>query len=886
MSLLQQLGREQLGRSASKVPPGLRSSPTRSLALQTRNASKRKSIIPGATSSRPPTPNMPSIKDIGELKLLDGEDAGGDLLDPKKMRNVKSMSYVSRRRMDDPTFDADAVDEEGIPLVYNEQRIAEYWSKRPGEMIKRWTRFTAVSAPWLTKLANAFLSGRIVERQEELAADAVDNLTQLGPTFIKLGQILSIRPDVLPPQIMRQLGLLQDKIEPFSCEEAKAVVEKDLGKPIDELFSEWGDKPIAAASLAQVYKAKLRGSDVPVAVKVQRPSALSTISKDLYVLRRAVGVCTPAFREQLRSPNHRLYCYFFATLLCCCSSRCPTCRSVRVEARCGCVPAAREPLHSRGPCVRSSWHHLCRRVHTMEWIEGVKLITLPPEEIRQYVKVGQEAFLTQLLEIGYFHGDPHPGNLLKITEGPNAGKLALIDFGLVAEIPDDDREAMVSAIIHLSNKDWDSMINDFIELGFLAPDCNRAQIIPVMDRVLSPYLRGGGAAAYNFSALSQDLLAATLEIPFSVPPYISLIARSVVTLEGIALAGDPNYQMVAQAYPFVVRKVLRNDSSSSMALLQDILFDSEGKVKPTRLGALLNAGLGYVADANQSEGFIDIDAVPDDGASVSEVVAFLLSPEARELRPLLVREISNGIDLFLRDRFRKAYALLPGLLALPRIPLLPSLPTPAVLTNPPVFLPGLGMIAAEEAVEMLAPPLSSAEQVYLVSLVELTANLLGVPVADLDSPSLGSIQSMVRTATNPNEQVQEIGAALNTMAGNRANLEVVQGVVLDIVNTLAKRQEERTGVPADQLFGPGLFIARQAVSRLSALGGRLGSQLPEKSSSSTSDSTSTLGSSRAAEAQSSSNGSSDGSSLNGGNGVPSGHSEAPGSRQGRVPAAV
>lgn len=100
-------------------------------------------------------------------------------------------------------------------------------------------------------------------------------------------------------------------------------------------------------------------------------------------------------------------------------------------------------------------------------------------------------------------GDPHPGNLLRITEGPHAGKLALLDFGLVAEIPANDREAMVSAVIHLANKDWDSLIDDFVSLGFLPLDCDRALIIPVMDRVLSPYLRGGGAAAFNFQALSQ-----------------------------------------------------------------------------------------------------------------------------------------------------------------------------------------------------------------------------------------------------------------------------------------------------------------------------------------------------------------------------------------------
>jgi len=116
-------------------------------------------------------------------------------------------------------------------------------------------------------------------------------------------------------------------------------------------------------------------------------------------------------------------------------------------------------------------------------------------------------------------------------------------------------------------------------------------------------------------ALSQDLLRTTLEIPFSVPPYMSLLARSIATLEGIALLGDPNYQMVAQAYPFVVRKVLRNSTASVGTLLRDIVFDaSTGAVKPTRLSALLNAALGFVAE--RTDGFVDLDAVPEDGASL------------------------------------------------------------------------------------------------------------------------------------------------------------------------------------------------------------------------------------------------------------------------------
>ncbi|KAK9828554.1 hypothetical protein WJX72_000728 [[Myrmecia] bisecta] len=685
------------------------------------------------------------------------------------LRDVKSVSYVSRRRLDDADFDVEEVDSDGLPLVYNEERISQFWRQRPGELAARWTRFGGIAAPWLIKLANAAIRGNLEAQQGQLAREAVDNLQRLGPTFVKLGQILSIRPDVLPPAVMKELARLQDNLATFPSSEARQVIEQELGRPVDEVFAEFSAEPVAAASLAQVFRARLRATGELVAVKVQRPGALSTISKDLYVMRRGIGVyerLVKRFTAQT-TDYQQLLSTFAEGLYTEMDFRNEALNGIRMQQLLDESEFASADIVIPRPFMEYS----TRRVLTMEWVTGVKLTTLQPEEIRVLVKAGQESFLTQLLDIGFFHGDPHPGNLLKVTEGPNAGKLALLDFGLVAEVPPADREAMISATIHLANRDWDGLIDDFVALGFLPFGCDRGLIIPVMEKVLSPYLRGGGAKAFNFTALSQDLLSATLNIPFSVPPYMSLLARSVASLEGIALVGDPGYQMVAQAYPYVVRKVMRNSNNGATRLLRDIVYDPYGNIKPTRLSALLNAALGYVAE--EVDGFVDLDAVPDDGASVQDIIAFLLSPEARDLRPMLVREVVNGLDLFARARTRRAYASLPTLA--PRLPFVGSLPTPPL---PPMFVPGRGLMKVEDVVQLLAPALSQQEEIYLQSLTEVVESLLGLDKAALSEPSLAS---MFAVLLNPSAQVQELQQALRTLSGSRASAQVLEDITEQVV---------------------------------------------------------------------------------------------------------
>ena len=185
------------------------------------------------------------------------------------------------------------LDEEGLPLVYDKDVIEAYWSREKGALNKRWGYFVGKAVPFLTRLTTLFIrDGKIVDKEiPALSRQARLDLQDLGPTFIKAGQMMSVRPDVLPQSTLDELTKLQDSVEPFDNKVAVQQIETELGGPLGQFFTSISEKPVAAASLAQVYLATLNdGKDTKVAIKVQRPSVLGTVSKDLYVLRRAAEV--------------------------------------------------------------------------------------------------------------------------------------------------------------------------------------------------------------------------------------------------------------------------------------------------------------------------------------------------------------------------------------------------------------------------------------------------------------------------------------------------------------------------------------------------------------------------------------------------------------------
>jgi predicted unusual protein kinase regulating ubiquinone biosynthesis (AarF/ABC1/UbiB family) len=231
-------------------------------------------------------------------------------------------------------------------------------------------------------------------------------------------------------------------------------------------------------------------------------------------------------------------------------------------------------------------------VLTTSWIHGTKMRDRqelksqrlnPPALIRTGVISG----LQQLLEYGYFHADPHPGNLFALSgQTGDLGHVAYVDFGMMDSISDSDRLTLTGAVVHLINKDFSALANDFQELGFLAPNADLESIIPPLREVLGGSL-GDSVGTFNFKAITDRFSELMYEYPFRVPARFALIIRAVVSQEGLALRLDPEFKIIAVAYPYVAKRLLAGDTKEMREKLLEVLFDSEGHLRLERLESLL-----------------------------------------------------------------------------------------------------------------------------------------------------------------------------------------------------------------------------------------------------------------------------------------------------------
>ena len=419
--------------------------------------------------------------------------------------------------------------------------------------------------------------------QQRLARRILNTLTGLGPCFIKVGQALSTRPDLVRRDWLEELTRLQDDLPAFPHALALERIEQELGAPAHELFDEFPDAPIAAASLGQVYKARLEGN-AWVAVKVQRPNLTFILRRDL-VLIRLLGVITaPLLPLNLGFGLGDIIDEFGRSLF----EEIDYVQEADNAERFASLFADNDAVYvPRVERMLSS-----TRVLTTTWIDGAKMrdsdelqaLQLDPAAL---IRTGVICGLQQLLEFGYFHADPHPGNLFALQgRSGDLGHVGYVDFGMMDSISDSDRLTLTGAVVHLINRDFAGLANDFQSLGFLSPSADLTPIVPALEEVLGGSL-GDSVGSFNFKAITDRFSELMFDYPFRVPARFALIIRAVVSQEGLALRLDPNFRIIAVAYPYVARRLLAGDTREMRDKLLDVIFDADGRLSLDRLESLL-----------------------------------------------------------------------------------------------------------------------------------------------------------------------------------------------------------------------------------------------------------------------------------------------------------
>jgi len=555
---------------------------------------------------------------------------------------------------------------------YDPQKADAYFGRRPVETILRGAEIAGRAASLGLAIGVDVVTNAIAKNEKRRATTLVDSLVSLGPTFVKVGQALSIRSDLLSEAYCDALTTLQDACPPFDDTVARAFIEDQVGK---DAFVELSPKVIASASLGQVYVGYVGEERRKVAVKVQRPGVSETIALDLHLLRIGAGPLQALFRantdlvgivdawgdrfvdelDYVREAGHAVS--FSAAI---------------AETPLSGAVFAPEPLMAL----------TTRSVLTTTWVEGQRLDYVADAsedgQLRQKRRVSQlcgvamNAYLTMMLETGILHADPHPGNLI-VEEA--TGRLAILDWGLVTELDPELRVSYIEHIAHLVAKDYASVPNDLVKLGFVPEGYEEAiasgDAVEVLANVYTQFAGGGGAAKIDVPEVlgTMRALADRQGNLFRLPPYFAYIARAFSVLEGIGLKNDPDYAIVGECLPYVSQRLLSDPSPRVAKALETFVYGADGdkqlvkRVDADRLTYLVDGLQSYSRSETGNE--VDTDVL-DDAVGVARKVADLLLVDAEEPTPLqsiVEAELAKVLGASLRLSFAQARDSRAGTLA-------------------------------------------------------------------------------------------------------------------------------------------------------------------------------------------------------------------------------
>ncbi|XP_020590211.1 uncharacterized protein LOC110031371 isoform X2 [Phalaenopsis equestris] len=490
-----------------------------------------------------------------------------------------------------------------LPEFYDPEKVEVYFNCRPHVLFFRLLEvfFSFSYAAIRLQLTRIFKFSTKDLGGKSSLGDTVgqflkETMLNLGPAFIKVGQSLSTRPDITGSEISKALSELHDRIPPFPSAVAMKIIEMELGGPVQNYFSYISEETVAAASFGQVYKGRTHDG-CTVAIKVQRPNLLHSVVRDIYILRLGLNVLKKAAKRK-----NDLYLYadelgkgLVGEL------------DYRIESANASEFLEVHSQYSFMSVPKVLVHLTSKRVLTMEWMVGESPYNLLLRsgaygvELDEFTKVqqmeakrslldlvskGVEATLVQLLETGLLHADPHPGNLRYTTEGC----IGFLDFGLLCRMKQEHQIAMLASIVHIVYGDWEALLGDLASMDVVRPGTNIRRVTADFVETLGEIDYRDGIPDIKFSLVLGKILSIALKHHFRMPPYYTLVLRSLASLEGLAVAADENFKTFQAAYPYVVKKLLYENSASSRRILYSVIFNKRREIQWMKILLFLKVG--------------------------------------------------------------------------------------------------------------------------------------------------------------------------------------------------------------------------------------------------------------------------------------------------------
>lgn len=476
---------------------------------------------------------------------------------------------------------------------YTAYRWARENYTRWGRLIDIW-RFvlTWLFYLWLDQQAWSYggqpTAERKAKRRRARAIWIRETLLHLGPTFIKVGQFFSTRADLFPSEYVEELSKLQDRVPAFGYEQVAAIVQQELGKPIEQIYSYFDPTPLAAASLGQVHRAKLKTGE-EVVVKVQRPGLTRLFTIDLEICRGIAeffqyhtrwggpgrdwigiyGECRRTLWEEVDYFNEGRNADTFR-------------RNFRD------MPQIAVP--------KVYWRYTSPRLLTLEYLPGIKIsdyeaLSAAGLDRKLLARLGAEAYLRQLLKDGFFHADPHPGNIAVKPDGT----LIFYDFGMMGRIRPGIKEKLVAMLAAVVAKNADLVVASLVELGVLVPTADLAPVRRSVQYMLDHFMDkpfSNSSDEISVMAISEDLYELAYDQPFRFPATFTFVMRALTTLEGLGKSLDPEFNFLEVAKPFA-EELMNGSKPETETLLAQVSrqaaeFTSSSLSLPRRLEATLS----------------------------------------------------------------------------------------------------------------------------------------------------------------------------------------------------------------------------------------------------------------------------------------------------------